>query len=190
MTETIGVEVVGATAGDVPHVFGRGEVSVDPLADDEVSVDIPTNASVVVSLRIPEYSAGRAATSARGAGPYVVHIAPSFKLIDTAQIALKNLLDARDFLSLQLSCATGGMSEDELNEIAPAYLQTKKWPAQELERRTSALVALLREHVDADVVATALRCDLDDAEAALMQVARRLAAGARAPALLQHANDE
>ena len=94
------------------------------------------------------------------------------ELVEAARTALRNLLDARDFLGYQLSHAHGCMTDEQFSELSQDYLSLVQRSDDELTRRTAALVTLLGDRVDSDTVAVAFKCDLDQASRALTTVAR------------------
>lgn len=86
--------------------------------------------------------------------------------------AIVALIKARDFLGYQLSFANGAMTETQLNECADEYLDYDvDHSIESIARKTAYLSMLLgAEHcalVDAELVSTLFKCELDVAEASL-----------------------
>lgn len=76
--------------------------------------------------------------------------------------ALEAILDARDFLGLQLSLAQGTISEEAFEEHALPYLrrQVENVYGPALLQRARVLMAVLPPgRFDAEVLSTMLRCD-------------------------------
>lgn len=103
---------------------------------------------------------------------------------DVANEAITSLLDARDFLALQLTHANGGMTDDELDALADEYLRQTAATDAELTARVATLAALIPpERLDADVVSVIFRCDAVRANKVLSAAAQMAALAASMPAL-------
>lgn len=86
---------------------------------------------------------------------------------DVLRDAFEAVLDARDFLGLQLSLAQGSIPEEAFEGHALPYLrrQVENQYGPALVHRVRVLAAVLPPgRFDADVVSTMLRCDFTVAQ--------------------------
>lgn len=74
--------------------------------------------------------------------------------------AICALLDDRDFLGYQLSHAKGTLDDEQFKEIADKYLTHVEMDDAALMRKIRALIDLIGDRADSDVIATALRVDI------------------------------
>lgn len=84
-----------------------------------------------------------------------------------------NLSEDQENLGLQLSHALGGVKEDSLKEVHTHQVQRKYLP-EDLHLRVEVLVRLLGEYTTPEVVRSALRCTLEEADWALTKVRMEL----------------
>jgi hypothetical protein len=103
-----------------------------------------------------------------------IHVSPTFEVLAAAKNALLGLIDARDFLGFQLSQAAGTMPDEAFEALADKYLQTCDWNESRLTDLVEALVHLLGDRVDSDLVSVAFKCEIDVAERALRAAAQRM----------------
>lgn len=106
--------------------------------------------------------------------PMLFPTIPPFALENIASEVVGNLLDERDFLGLQLSNAAGNISDEELDEHCGRYLARSSQDIDQLLLKAQVLVRLIGSRADTETVATALRCDFDQAEAVLFKVAHMI----------------
>ena len=89
---------------------------------------------------------------------------------EVARNAILALLEARDFVSYQLSHANGGMSNEQLEEIAQKYCCPSSWDPTVLQDHVRVLHDLIGDRLDADVVSTVFQCSFEEARQALEAV--------------------
>jgi hypothetical protein len=91
-------------------------------------------------------------------------------LLLVAKEAILSLLDERDSLGMQLSHANGDISEEALDELLTARAaKTCAIDPGTLAQKTARLAVLIKDRIDADVVATIFNCDLEQARTALRE---------------------
>jgi hypothetical protein len=131
------------------------------------------------------FRSGAAATTTTTDASNVVevHISPAFEVVRVAARAIRSLLKNRDFLGLQLAQAQGCLTEDQLLDASREHMTLRSWSDDDLRREVAALVYLIREQADADVVSTIFRTDLAQAGRALSFVAKQLSDGSGYAAL-------
>ena len=91
-------------------------------------------------------------------------IAPIFTKI------IKNLLNTRNHLLLQLNLECGIISEEYFDKEEPKYLsEVKKIPLEELEKEIKLLFSLTNLPFDSADISEILNCPVDDAEKVINQ---------------------
>ena len=93
-------------------------------------------------------------------------------MAEVAREAILGLLDTRDFMSYQLSHANGGMSDEQLEEIAQEYCRPSTWDLAILQDHVRVLHNLISNRLDADVVSTVFQCSFEEARQALEAIER------------------
>jgi hypothetical protein len=91
-------------------------------------------------------------------------------------VALRSLLDARDFLGYQLSHANGGMSDLELDCVAQRYLRKSSlstWEENTLKKYVAVLAKLIPNRLDAEVINTIFNYPIELASKILVEGATR-----------------
>lgn len=89
---------------------------------------------------------------------------------DTIRIIINNLNDDREHLSLQLALAQGLISENTFNRERAVYLIRSKFTHQDLVERVRVLRKFIGDKLSAEVVMTAFRCTIEEADAALREL--------------------
>lgn len=97
---------------------------------------------------------------------------------EVARRALVALLEARDFLGYQLTHANGGMTDEQLEEIASEYLTPKSARSDaEVIADARALRAILGARLDIDALSTMLGVPVEQALRAMRAVLSETACG-------------
>jgi hypothetical protein len=71
------------------------------------------------------------------------------------------LLDQRDFMSYQLSFASGYVSHKHMKEIRQEYLKKNTMSDEELIERAKVAKELLGDKLDCDNLSIMLKCDIE-----------------------------
>jgi hypothetical protein len=90
--------------------------------------------------------------------------------VSVAKEVIAQLLRARDFLGYQLSHANGGMTDEQLEEIAEEYLDEANETDEQLAPKVAALLCLIGDRCGAEVVGTVFRCTIEQAARVLAQI--------------------
>jgi len=99
------------------------------------------------------------------------------KCLEAADIAIANLIDARDALGLQLSNALGSLGGEEFDKALEPYMKQADISDQDLYYLTAALVRFLGAKIDTEIISTAFRVTLDQASKALSLVVAQIDSG-------------
>ena len=95
---------------------------------------------------------------------------------EVARKAIVALLDARDFLAYQLTHANGGMTDEQLDEIAKRYVgHNKGLDEEELQAAVVELASLISDRLDAEVISTVFSCKINQASRVLIRAATEAA---------------
>jgi hypothetical protein len=96
-------------------------------------------------------------------------------LLSVSREAMLSLLDTRDFLGYQLAHAKGTIGIEEFRAIASDFLaRIQPVDPQVLASKTRALIQLIGTRADSDTVSTVFSCELDEAEAAIVEVTNQI----------------
>lgn len=80
---------------------------------------------------------------------------------DLIRRALVALLDSRDFLGYQLTHANGGMSDQDLNEIAEDFFSKHEaWDEADIRAVSKELARLIPDRLDFVLLATVTNCGI------------------------------
>lgn len=107
-----------------------------------------------------------------------------FELVRVAKRSIISLLDERDFLAYQLTHANGGLTDEQLDELAEAYLPCGDVDVEDVARGAVLLAALVPDRFSADLVSVVFKCELEQAERAISIAKSRLELGRTSKALL------
>ena len=93
--------------------------------------------------------------------------------------AILGLLDAREFLGYQLTHANGGMSEDQLNDIADEHFTKREalWTEASIVAVTKELAGLIPDRLDSELISEITGCDISLAARVLHAVAEAATKG-------------
>ncbi len=96
-------------------------------------------------------------------------------MLEVSREAMLSLLDTRDFLGYQLAHAKHSISSEEFRAIASEFL-ARIQPVEPalLVSKTRALIQLIGDRADSDIVSTVFNCDLEEAEVAIGEVTKEI----------------
>lgn len=89
---------------------------------------------------------------------------------DTLRIVINNINDDREYIGLQLSLALGYISKDAFEKEREIYLKRSKFSHIDLVQRAKVLKRLIGDRLDAEIIKTAFRCTIEEAETALQDI--------------------
>ncbi len=88
---------------------------------------------------------------------------------------VQTLIEERDFLCWQLTNATGGLTEEQFEEIVTEHFKNRIEKSQEqLNYEAKELFELIGEKMDSELTSIILKCSLDEASIALKHVANKV----------------
>lgn len=91
--------------------------------------------------------------------------------LETCRQVIKNLLDYRVFISIQMIYGRGGMEKFEFDEYTRDYFDlhtSVKDPR--LVDKIKFLFSLLDDYFDSETISMVLNCTIEDAERAMIEV--------------------
>jgi len=84
---------------------------------------------------------------------------------DTIRIIINNINDDREYLGLQLTRAQGLVSESAYEKERAVYLIRSNFSYIDLVERAKVLQKLIGDRLDSEIIKTAFRCTIEEANA-------------------------